>query len=526
MEDIDVDHYEELQEIFFRVLARVPSDLFPRAAMGAENNALEQALSPRLAECREMVTYWTQRAAERPEMGSIQVVLNAWKFRELVATARLSILIGVHPSLIAKGSSGSYFVYNRFRRFIAVFKPRSEEPYGFANPKWPKKVQKIMCPCMFGRACLLTNQGYLSEAGASLVDRRLGLALVPRTEVVQLSSPVFNNLFDRAAEKFGRFRVGNAELPIKTGSYQTFVHGFTDAGAILKQWETRPLPPAAHDSLVDQFQRITLLDYLIRNTDRNMDNWLVKEVKDEQAPGGLRVEVVAIDNGLAFPIHHPLGFRKFPFHWAKLDLATYPYTDYNREFADKLADEDAMSSIMAELFLMFRQDPNFSEELFLQQMSVMRGQAERLVLLLRRGGSPLELTKLPLSEPSRPVRLEDLASKLDLMQGPQRSPTHENLHSLMWPESVQEPPRLPTSLQELKRRERSAAFGSFAADGNVSYTEASDEDDDDESDSSSGSSSSDSGDSDGASGDGRPELAAGAFDDNDSSSSSGTFQDA
>ena len=58
-------------------------------------------------------------------------------------------------------------------------------------------MHKICCPCCFGRSCLVPNQGYLSEAGASIVDERLGLDIVPKTKVSALSSPRGNlyNLF-------------------------------------------------------------------------------------------------------------------------------------------------------------------------------------------------------------------------------------------------------------------------------------------------------------------------------------------
>lgn len=68
---------------------------------------------------------------------------------------------------------------------IGVFKPKDEEPYGHLNPKWTKWCHKICCPCCFGRNCLIPNQGYLSEAGASLVDQKLGLNIVPKTKVTE-----------------------------------------------------------------------------------------------------------------------------------------------------------------------------------------------------------------------------------------------------------------------------------------------------------------------------------------------------
>lgn len=65
-----------------------------------------------------------------------------------------------------------------------MFKPKDEEPYGHLNPKWTKWCHKMCCPCCFGRTCLVPNQGYLSEAGASLVDTKIGLNVVPKTKVI------------------------------------------------------------------------------------------------------------------------------------------------------------------------------------------------------------------------------------------------------------------------------------------------------------------------------------------------------
>ena len=70
-----------------------------------------------------------------------------------------------------------------WQKTIGVFKPKDEEPYGQLNPKWTKWMQKMCCPCCFGRGCLVLNEGYLSEAGASLVDEKLQLGIVPKTKV-------------------------------------------------------------------------------------------------------------------------------------------------------------------------------------------------------------------------------------------------------------------------------------------------------------------------------------------------------
>ena len=116
------------------------------------------------------------------------------EFTEVVRQAEIAIEAGIYPTRIYQGSSGSYFVKNIEGKIVAVFKPKDEEPYGRLNPKWTKWMHKMCCPCCFGRSCLIPNQGYMSEAGASLVDTKLGLNVVPKTKVVRLASETFNYL--------------------------------------------------------------------------------------------------------------------------------------------------------------------------------------------------------------------------------------------------------------------------------------------------------------------------------------------
>ena len=80
-------------------------------------------------------------------------------------------------------------------------------------------------------------QGYLSEAGAYLVDAALGLGLVPETRVVRLSAPSFNysreaktaarlkeRLWKRFPDAARRLRV-NTGLPYKVRTDLMWVFG-------------------------------------------------------------------------------------------------------------------------------------------------------------------------------------------------------------------------------------------------------------------------------------------------------------
>lgn len=173
---------------------------------------------------------------------------------------------------------------------------------------------------------MIPNLSYVSEAAAYTLDTQLRTHMVPRTEVVNLSSKSFHYpFFDRRA-----FYRKKKPLPFKPGSFQVFLKGFKDANVFLrenpwpdqywsglrssdthrnrrKRWadncrpssrtardamesedeesqrEEQPLGPDNFkwtDSLKQAFreelEKLVILDYIMRNTDRGLDNWMVK----------------------------------------------------------------------------------------------------------------------------------------------------------------------------------------------------------------------------------------------------------
>lgn len=105
-----------------------------------------------------------------------------------------------------------------------------------------------------------------------------------------------------------------------------------------------------------QFERLVVLDYIIRNTDRGNDNWLIKydqpSIVTSNANGTAaahvhvhetadttdwnvvqlpEIKIAAIDNGLAFPYKHPDSWRAYPYHWAWLPQAKVPFSREIRE---------------------------------------------------------------------------------------------------------------------------------------------------------------------------------------------------
>ena len=246
------------------------------------------------------------------------------QFDDIVESVLVAIENGVHPKMISQGSSGSYFARNSAGKVVGVFKPKDEEPYASRNPKWTKWIHRNLFPFAFGRACLIPNLSYVSEAAAYVLDSRLRTNLVPYTDVVYLSSKSFYyDFWDRRSYWRGK------KLPAKVGSFQVFLQGYKDANIFLREhpWpdhgntdfradleykkKRRPLanclpnggisededtepqlmsPPVPEENAQKRFhwsstikqafreelEKLVILDYIMRNTDRGLDNWMIK----------------------------------------------------------------------------------------------------------------------------------------------------------------------------------------------------------------------------------------------------------
>ncbi|KAM4016887.1 phosphatidylinositol 4-kinase type 2-beta isoform 2-T2 [Anomaloglossus baeobatrachus] len=354
----------------------------------------------------------------------LNVILDDIEFADIIHRAEQATDSGVFPERISQGSSGSYFVKDPKAKIIGVFKPKSEEPYGHLNPKWTKYFHKVCCPCCFGRGCLVPNQGYLSEAGAYLVDEKLGLGVVPKTKAVWLVSETFNySAIDRAKSRGKKYalekvptvgrkfhRIG---LPPKIGSFQLFVDGYKEADYWLRRFETEPLPENIRKQLQSQFERLVILDYVIRNTDRGNDNWLIRyesqedliegseKASDDSSPKEWTekepiIKIAAIDNGLAFPFKHPDEWRAYPFLWAWLPQAKVPFSQETRDLIlPRISDMNFVQDLCEDLYELFKTDKGFDKATFEKQMSVMRGQILNLTQALKDEKSPIQLVQMP-----------------------------------------------------------------------------------------------------------------------------------
>ena len=62
----------------------------------------------------------------------------------------------------------------------------------------------------------------------------------------------------------------------QVGSFQVFVKGYKDAEVQLEEFKSDVLAPHLERALQQEFERLVVLDYIIRNTDRGNDNWLLR----------------------------------------------------------------------------------------------------------------------------------------------------------------------------------------------------------------------------------------------------------
>ncbi|KAI1470834.1 phosphatidylinositol 3 and 4-kinase-domain-containing protein [Daldinia caldariorum] len=423
------------------------------------------------------------------------------EFEAIVESVRVAIDQGMHPSLITQGSSGSYFARNTDGKIVGVFKPKDEEPYAAGNPKWNKWIHRNLFPCCFGRACLIPNLSYVSEAAAYVLDCQLRTHIVPYTDVVWLSSKSFHYPYWDRRNYYRKKK----PLPAKPGSFQVFLKGFKDANVFLREnpwpdqhwssfrsnethrhrqrrWtescrpsstparddgsesenesdspEQQPLGPgnfrwteSLKQSFREELEKLVILDYIMRNTDRGLDNWMVKVdweaqavsitseppqlnldvgEEDEEQPArpvqlpkrgkprspnpykaqkpmnatgtskvpDPKISIGAIDNSLSWPWKHPDAWRSFPFGWLFLpvDLIGRPFSQKTRDhFLPLLTSTQWWSQTSLELRKVFQKDPDFQEKMFSRQMAVMKGQAWNVVETLKTPDhGPLELTR-------------------------------------------------------------------------------------------------------------------------------------
>lgn len=174
------------------------------------------------------------------------------------------------------------------------------------------------------------------------------------------------------------------------------------------------------ESLLLQFrlelEKIIILDYLSRNTDRSLDNLMMKfcscstpsstqplaqplaqplmsEINTSipsipSTPTELNdiyaiphIHLAAIDNSLSFPHQHPGSgtgsWRSYPYGWLNFPLSVIggPFATETREkYLPLLTSRTWWAETSFELRKEFQKDPGFNETMWRKQLSVIKGQ--------------------------------------------------------------------------------------------------------------------------------------------------------
>ncbi|KRZ23989.1 Structural maintenance of chromosomes protein 6, partial [Trichinella pseudospiralis] len=292
------------------------------------------------------------------------------EFLRMKQSIEKAVKNGLYPMRIPGCSYGSYLVMDENANSVAIFNPKNEEKYAIRNPSWKAYFQKMFYLCRPGRGCVLANHRYLSEVGASLVDQYLNLKVVPKTKVVYLASPTFNysSKEKREAKKLME-NTSDVKLPRKVGSLQCLVEGFKPCTFWLNEFATKKLDEELEYELQLQFERVVVMDYMIRNMNRTAENLLIRYDDKLSSDRNFQVKIAAIDNGLAFPYRHPSSWRPYKYHWVSLPLAYKPFSEETRSFILRnLTNAKLMSSLIEDLKSAFEHDVNFDQEYFEWQM--------------------------------------------------------------------------------------------------------------------------------------------------------------
>ncbi|TFY69801.1 hypothetical protein EVG20_g2985 [Dentipellis fragilis] len=385
-------------------------------------------------------------------------------FDALVQGVKRAISEGIHPKMITKGSSGSYFARAKVDgrvQTVAVFKPKDEEPYGRLNPKaffydWidrtafkkgkplPEKIGSMQYFLHGFQVFFLDASDFLRKhpwPGRSIADtfddstHRTGNVtkrLLSALKVVCGRTGAEEDVYDEADAEDERVLYDASE---SSDSSRPFYWSQT-----LQQ------------SFREELEKLVILDYLMLNTDRGADNYMIKHCEGEHeksfidvAPSRTaqlempvmtelrrndsasgssspsisftstprvnrvnsnssspytrqpHIHIAAIDNSLSFPHEHPHGWRSYTYGWLYLPVSVIgrPFSEKTRNhFLPLLTSRAWWEETTFQLRKLFAVDPDFHPKMFERQLAVIKGQAWNIVQSLKHDDEgPLELTR-------------------------------------------------------------------------------------------------------------------------------------
>lgn len=288
------------------------------------------------------------RENKRKLQGKDARQLEEVKLAIRIEKAKLAESLGIE-FIANKGATGTALIRNLKGKYIAVFKPTHE-----ATPLKAKILNKIK-RAFGGQLYYLgrkTDAQAKAEVGAYKLDRHFNFGLSPASQFVELGG--------------------------KQGTFQSFLTKFEEAKSLLgTSSET------SYSWSLDEFQKMTIFDYLIGNLDRHEENWGVAQIKKDSEGTSLRV----IDNANSFLCKNPEAGTsvKNQYKWKNLEIAKTPFTEQTKDFIQRNLTDANLDSFFE---MIFKELPGFLEE------EMKAGLKERLHViqgLSQKGGSPAQL---------------------------------------------------------------------------------------------------------------------------------------
>uniref|UniRef100_A0A915KHQ4 Phosphatidylinositol 4-kinase type 2 n=1 Tax=Romanomermis culicivorax TaxID=13658 RepID=A0A915KHQ4_ROMCU len=209
------------------------------------------------------------------------------------------------------------------------------------------------------------------------------------------------------------------ETDDKIGSMQKFVNGYVSATEFDYD---RLVTVAAKRAFRAEFERLVILDYIIRNTDRGSDNWLIKyedvpnpryvpsldttksqESADDTALAnsnnskgkGNNQAVVANLSEKSSTAAAQGATSTNPFGWMYLKEAKVPFSDETKQILGPyLRNITFVEQIVESLRQLFKIDSDYKNTIFDKQMTVMRGQILNINNAFKQNFSPYQLARM------------------------------------------------------------------------------------------------------------------------------------
>lgn len=338
--------------------------------------------------------------------GSGGLFISEQEFDALVIECQRAIDQNHRPQCVRSDGTGeSYLLKNDFGDIVAIFKLEvAGHPCG--------SLARILgCACCSGHSDYPHSppkNGQVGEAVASIVDDFLGLHMVPRTRIVQLVSSAFGCTWkDRyqawkvrrlAASKGIEISHSSVGYPPKVGSFQVKLEGFQTRSAVLAKLEClHSVDSSILGEYQRQFERMTILDYVLQNTHRTESNWLVGFSECRTATGaiitaGVKFACVENDGVISIRDHDPLNPLGQSLVWTTLPEASIPYSDeIERHLLPRLHDDTAIDRMIVRLQSLCSQYGTLRGDQLHQQMAALRGRLYCLGSALEEGDSPAKL---------------------------------------------------------------------------------------------------------------------------------------